>query len=332
MSENFVKVNSVNAPAKLVGIGHYFPGEPITNHDLEKMFGFDNKWIIEHTGVKSRHWADEEHHVDLAKKAAEMAMKDAGITAEEIDIIICTSSTTRATFNPSTSFNKYMDIAPPLQAVIGAKNAFFMDISAVACLGFVDISMVANSLLHSMNLKTALVVCAENPKPILNFKFKNSTLFGSGAAAAVWQKTTPEESGLIDVVIHSDGNYFNAFDIDEDNKIMMKGKQVGELAPRVLTASCKEIFSRNNMSIDDIDWFVPHQANINIINELVEALNIPEEKVLLNIAERGNTSSVGGPSCLSEYVERGIVKPKDTILTCSIGRGFSWGGILFRYK
>ncbi|URZ14886.1 ketoacyl-ACP synthase III [Clostridium felsineum] len=324
----------VGVPVELAGIGHYFPGEPVTNEELEKLYGFDNKWIVEHTGVSARHWADtnEERHLELAQKASEMAIKDAGITVEDIDVLICTSSTTRAVSNPSTRFNRYMDIAPPLQAAIGAKKAFVFDVSGVACLGFVDISTVAVSLLNSLNLNTALVVCAENPKPILNFKYKNSTLFGAGAAAAVWKRSDSKESGLIDVVMHSDGSHFNAFDIDDDNNILMKGKEVSAIGTESLINVSREIFTRNNIGIDDVDWFIPHQANINMINKIASTLSIPKEKLLLNIGYRGNTSSVGGPSCLSENVHKGIIKPGDTIFTCSFGRGVNWGGILFKYK
>lgn len=322
------------APVELAGIGHYFPGEPITNEQLEEIYGFDSQWIVDHTGVRARHWADtdKERHLELAQKAAEMAMEDADIEADDIDVIICTSSTTRPMVNPSTRYNRYMDVAPPLQAAIGAKKAFVFDISGVACLGFVDISATAVSLLNSLNLKTALVVCVENPKPILNFKFKNSTLFGSGAAAAVWKKVEGEESGLIDVVIHSDGTHFNAFDIDDDNNIMMKGKEVSAIGTKSLINVSKEVLERNNIGIDDVDWFIPHQANINMINKVSESLKIPQDHVLLNIGYRGNTSSVGGPSCLSENVHKGIIKSGDLIFTCSFGRGVNWGGILFRYK
>jgi 3-oxoacyl-[acyl-carrier-protein] synthase-3 len=328
-----MKSRIVGQPVILAGVGHYFPGEPVTNKDIEEKFGFDDQWITEHTGVKVRHWADdEEYHVDLAKKAAEMAMKDANIKAEDIDILICTSATTRAVFNPSTKDNKYMDIAPPLQAELHANNAFTFDISGVACLGFIDVSVTAASLLSSMNLNTALVVCAESPKKVLNFKYKNSTLFGAGAAAAVWKREENVESGLIDVVMHSDGSYFNAFDIDEENNIIMKGKVISEKGTESLINVSNEILERNNITIDDIDWFIPHQANINMIDKIQKTMNIPDEKLLLNISYRGNTSSVGSPSCLSENVYNGKIKPGDLVFTCSFGRGVNWGGILFRYK
>jgi 3-oxoacyl-[acyl-carrier-protein] synthase III len=317
------KINAV--PVELAGIGHYFPGEPVTNKDLERLYGFDDKWIIENTGVSARHWPDveKERHLELAQKAAEMAMADAQIGPEDIDIVICTSSTTRPVVNPSTRYNRYMDIAPPLQAALGAKKAFAFDVSGVACMGFLNSSAAAVSLLSSLNL---------NPKPILNFKYKNSTLFGAGAAGAVWKKTPNKESGFIDIVIHSDGSHFSAFDIDDDNNIIMKGKEISSIGTESLINVSLEVLERNDISINDIDWFIPHQANINMIDKIAGTLAIPDERLLLNIGYRGNTSSVGGPACLSENVHKGIVKPGDTIFTCSFGRGVTWGGILFRYK
>lgn len=291
-----IEQTNIIAPVKMKGLGHYFPGDPVYNEQLEQEYGFDGEWIVEHTGVKARHWPDEtnESFVDMAKKSAEKAMEQAKVDRADIDLLICTSSTTRATFNPSTKHNKYMDVAPPLQAELGLEKAFVFDISSVACAGFIDASIAAASILNSMNKKNALVVCVENPKPILNFKYKNSTLFGAGAVAAVWQACEQNESDLIDVVLHSDGTHFNDFDIDDNNKILMKGKSVSDFAPNALVSVTNEILNRNGIDINDIDWFVPHQANINIINKVQTELNIPNAKLLVNIDRRGNTSSVGG--------------------------------------
>ncbi|WP_251389679.1 ketoacyl-ACP synthase III [Mediterraneibacter agrestimuris] len=332
MNKENLQQKFINAPGKLLGIGHYFPGDPVTNNTIEKEYGFDSNWIVEHTGVKSRHWAKEgeETFVDLAKKAGEYALKNSGILVTDIDILVCTSSTTRAFFNPSTLSNKYMDIALPLQAELNLSNALCFDIGGAACVGFIDATITAISMLKAMNLKRAMVVCVENPKPVLNFNYKNSTLFGAGAVVTIWEKCARSDSDLLDVSLYTDGTHFNAFDIDDSNKILMKGKEVGEFAPKSLINVTKEILERNNLKIMDIDWFIPHQANVNIINQLKEEMEIPEHKMLINIDKRGNTSCVGGPSCLSEYYHMGKIKKGDLIFTCSFGRGFNWGGILFK--
>ncbi|MDQ1295812.1 MAG: 3-oxoacyl-[acyl-carrier-protein] synthase [Actinomycetota bacterium] len=322
-------------PARLSGIGHYFPGEPITNEYFEKLthLGVDDAWIRRNTGVGSRHWPSDESEraVEMGAKAVEKALEDAGVGPLDIDLVIGTTATTRPRTNPSSATNRYMDISLPLQRQAGLRKAFCFDITAVACAGFLYGSLVAGSLMGSLGLRNALVVCAENPKPILNFDYRYSALFGAGSAAAVWS-AGEAGTGLLDTVLHSDGNYFDVFDIDDDDTMMMKGRQVGELGPGMLASSSREVLDRNGLSIDDIDWFIPHQGNLNMVRQVVEDLKVPEEKVLINIDRRGNTSSVSIPSCLSENVADKRVRPGDLILACSIGRGFSWGASLFRYQ
>ncbi|WP_394831606.1 ketoacyl-ACP synthase III [Pendulispora rubella] len=318
----------------LTGIGHYFPGEPVSNEFFERLEGSQvtDAWIRKNTGVETRHWPDptRERHVEMGAKAARLALEDAGLGVDDVELIIGTTSTSRPRSNPSSLKNGYMDIAPPLQRELGAHRAFVFDCQGIACAGFLYASMLAQAVLGSMNLRTALVVCAENPKPILNFDYKYSVLFGGGAAAGVWQ-TTEGTSGLLDVHLNSDGRYFDAFDIDENDKMIMHGKQIGQIGPRKLIEASRTLLARNDLVPTDIDWFIPHQANINLIREVVDAIELPWDRVLLNLHKRGNTSSVGAPSCLSEHVREGIVKPGDRILTVSIGRGFSWGAMLFQY-
>lgn len=325
---------NIDLPMRLAGIGHYFPGSPVTSEMIEEEHGISKDWVIERTGIESRHWADNdrESFVDMAQKAAEIAIEEANIEKEDIDILICTSSTVRPIVNPSTNENQLMDIMPPLQKKLGVFNAFGYDLTAVACLGFVNSSLAASSLAHSLDKKNALVVCVESPKGILNFKFKNSTLFGAGAAAAVWKTCRKEDSDIIDITLHSDGRYYQDFDIDEENKIMMKGKSVASFATKALIEGAEEMLRRNNLTIEDIDWFIPHQANMNIIRDVQDALKVPDEKLLINIRRRGNTSSVGGPSCFSEYVHDGTIRAGELVYICSVGRGYSWGGILVKYN
>lgn len=316
----------------LLGMGYYFPGKAITNKYFEDNYNLSDKWIVKHTGVSARHYPDTniERHTEMGMKAALRAIKQASIGTEDIDLIIGTSSTTRASYNPSSINNKYMDIAPIVQDLIGAKKAIAFDVSALACSGFLGATLVVHGILNSMNLKNALIVCSESPKDILNFNFKNSSLFGSGASATIWQSSNDKE-GLIDLIMHSDGQYFNAFDIDSQDKIKMDGKLVGEIAQIKLTDALLEILSKNNLSINDIDWFVPHQANLNLISQIAENVNCPKEKILINLPYRGNTSSVGMPSCLSEFINNQTVKVGDIILTCTIGRGFTWGAAIIKY-
>jgi 3-oxoacyl-[acyl-carrier-protein] synthase III len=332
---------AATAPSRLIGIGHYFPGEPVTNAYFEQLahLGIDDAWIREHTGIRSRHWPemDDERAVEMGARAVEAALKDAGLDPEDIDLVVGTTSTTRPRTNPSSATNRYMDISLPLQKQVGLHNAFCFDIGAVACAGFLYSSVVACSLMATLGARNALVVCAENPKPILNFDYRYSVLFGAGGAAAVWQRDQDAEGhgdgpGLLDAVFKSDGRYFDAFDIDDDDKMIMKGKQVGDVGPTMLSAAARAVLSRNGLTRDDIDWFIPHQGNLNMIRQVCADLELPEERVLVNIGHRGNTSSVSIPSCLSEQVAAGTVKPGDLVLSIGIGRGFNSGAVLFRYR
>ncbi|WP_194905441.1 3-oxoacyl-ACP synthase III family protein [Catenulispora rubra] len=324
-------------PSRLIGIGHYFPGEPVTNAYFEGLehLGIDDAWIREHTGIRSRHWPerDDERAVEMGARAVEAALADAGLTAPDIDLVIGTTSTTRPRVNPSSATNRYMDISLPLQKQLGLHNAVCFDVGAVACAGFLYSSVVACSLMAALGARNALVVCAENPKPILNFDYRYSVLFGAGGAAAVWQRGEEGTgSGLLDAVFNSDGRYFDAFDIDDDDKMIMKGKQVGDVGPKMLADAARAVLARNGLTKDDIDWFIPHQGNLNMIRQVCADLELPEKQVLVNIEHRGNTSSVSIPSCLSEQIAAGTVKPGDLVLSIGIGRGFNSGAMLFRYR
>lgn len=322
------------APARLTAIAHHFPGPPVTNEFFERLphLGVDDEWIRRNTGIRSRHWptSDSERPVEMGVVAATRALADAGVAVEDVDLIIGTTSTTRARANPSSATNRYMDISLPVQSRLGALRATCLDVTAVACAGFTYASTVAASLLTTMGARTALVVCAENPRPILNLDYRHSVLFGAGAAAAVWQRSAPEESGLLDVVLRSDGRHFDAFDIDDDDRMIMRGRTIGDLGPGMLADAGREIMSRNELSPSDVDWFVPHQGNLNMIEKMAADLGLPRERVLTNIEHRGNTSSVGVPGCLSEAMSDGRVRAGDLVLTLSIGRGFSWGAMLLR--
>ncbi|MEC4019143.1 3-oxoacyl-ACP synthase III family protein [Streptomyces sp. H27-D2] len=328
-------VPNAAVPVQLSGIGHYFPGDPITNEYFEGLpdLDVDDAWIREHTGVESRHWAGPgERFAEMGVKAARLALKDACLEASDIDVVIGTSATARPRVNPSSMGNNYMDISLPVQRQLGAHDAFCFDVTSVACAGFLYASVVARGLLATMGLRNALVVCAESPKAILNFRYKNSALFGAGAAAAVW--TVPEDgrNGMLDVALRADGRYYDAFDIDEQDKMVMRGGVLGEVTPGMLIDAGETVLKRNDLTADQIAWCVPHQANANLLYPVAQHLGIPRERVLLNLPSRGNTSSVGMPGTLSEFVHNGTVQPGELLLGVSIGRGISWGAMLFTYR
>lgn len=322
-------------PVLLAGTGHDFPGEPVRNDYFTSRpeLAVDDAWIMRHTGVAARHYAPEgERHVDMAERAARQALADAGLEPGDVDVILGTSATARPRVNPTSPGNNYMDVALPVQRRLGAGRAMCMDVTGVACAGFLHASAVARGLIGTAGHSTVLIVCAENPKPILNFSYRNSVLFGGGAAAGVWRSGTDGENGMHAVTLHSDATHYDAFDIDEHDTMVMKGKVVGELAPGVLADATRRALRQADTGLDDIDWIIPHQGNINLIHDVQDELGIRDDKrVLLNIERRGNTSSVSVPGCLSEYVHDGTISPGDRILTMAIGRGFSWGAMVFSY-
>lgn len=344
MSTPRMPLDGAGPPVVLSGVGHYFPGEPVTNDYFEGLpgLGVDDAWIRTHTGVGSRHWAGpDERFAEMGVKAARAALDDAGLDVSDVDVIIGTSATARPRANPSSLGNNYMDISLPVQSQLGAREAFCFDVTAVACAGFLYASVVARGLLATGQARTMLVVCAESPRAILNFDFRNSALFGAGAAAAVWRigESTgagadglSARGGLIDVVLRADGRYYDAFDIDENDKMVMRGGILSEVTPDMLVEAGQTVLKRNGLSAEQIAWCVPHQANTNLLYPMADRIGIPRERMLLNLPRRGNTSSVGMPGALSEFVRDGTVKPGQLILGVSIGRGLSWGAMVFRYR
>ncbi|UGY94139.1 3-oxoacyl-ACP synthase III family protein [Streptomyces gobiensis] len=335
--DGFTPPRPSTVPMVLDGIGHDFPGEPVGNDHFTRIpeLGVDDAWIQRHTGVSARHWPpDGERHVDMAERAARRALDDAGLEPGDIDVILGTSATSRPRVNPTSPGNNYMDVALPVQHRLAARQAMCLDVMGVACAGFLHASAVAQGLISTAGHRNVLVVCAENPKPILNFSYRNSVLFGGGAAAGVWRAddsgTGP--GGMHAVTLHSDATHYDAFDIDEQDKMVMKGKVVSDIAPGVLTEATHRALRRAGLGLADIDWIIPHQGNINLINDVRDSLGLGDDKrLLLNIERRGNTSSVSVPGCLSEYVHNGTIDRGDRVLTMAIGRGFSWGAMVFSY-
>lgn len=313
------------------GVGHHFPSRVVTNDDLGGHLGVDDAWIVRHTGVSTRHWpGGDETHVTMARQACLQALDQAGLEAADVDMIIGSSATARHGANPTTATNRYADVALPLQRSLGAHKAACTDISGMACASFLMASLVARGLIATTQVRHVLVVCTENPVPILSERHRNRTLFGAGAAAAVWSRDEDTDH-IRAAVVEADGRHYDAFDIDEDNRMIMRGKEVSDFAPQALADATTSVLAQAGLGVDDVDWIVPHQGNINIIKNVITRLGLPPDKVLTNIDRRGNTSSVSAPGCLSEYVHAGVVRPGDTVLTTMIGRGFTWGAMVFQF-
>ena len=294
------------------------------------MVDTNDQWIQERTGIKKRHIiAEDETTTDLAFNAAEKAIEAAGIQNTEIDLIIVATTTPTRIF-PST--------ASLVQERLGISGCPAFDLQAV-CTGFVYALTVADKFIKSGSAKNALIIGAESLSRIVDWNDRNTcVLFGDGAGAVVLQAS--EETGILSTHIHSDGKY-NALlsvptgpgSIDTDAKpyIEMQGNDVFKIAVRTLSSIADETLLANNLSKKDIDWLIPHQANIRIITATAKKLGIPMDQVVVTVDEHGNTSAASIPLALDVAVRDGRIQRGETLLLEAFGGGFTWGSVLLNF-
>ncbi|MEO0270766.1 MAG: beta-ketoacyl-ACP synthase III [candidate division WOR-3 bacterium] len=322
---------------EIISVGHYVPPFILSNFDLEKIVETSDEWITERTGIKERRIAEPGIATsDLAKEAALKALSKAGISPEKIEAIIV------ATATPDTYV---VSTACHTQDKLGAKNAFAFDIWA-ACPGFIYGLKLAKGLINSGEVKNCLVIGAETLSRFLDWEDRSTcVLFGDGAGAVLVTNTNSKDK-IIDVFLGSDGSLKDLLimpaggslkpfspEVFEKREcfIKMKGKEVFKNAVLKMEEAVDIILKRNKIKPEEIDFFVPHQANIRIIEALRERLNMPKEKVYVNIDKYGNTSAASIPIALSEMEEKNILKKGDLILLVSFGAGFTWGSALIEW-
>ena len=319
--------------ARITGTGSYLPEKILTNHDLEKMVDTNDEWIRDRTGISERHIAaDDEFTVDLAEHAARNAIEAAGISVDDIDLIIVATTTPDRVF-PST--------ACLLQQRLDIHGCAAFDIQAV-CTGFVYGLGVANQFFKAGTSKCALVVGAETLSRILDWKDRNTcVLFGDGAGAVVLQ--ADEETGILSSHLHADGSYENLLTVnygvstgssqilEGSGGITMKGNEVFKMAVNTLGRIVDETLQYNNMEKSDIDWLVPHQANIRIINATAKKLSMSLDHVVVTVDKHGNTSAASVPLALDVAVRDGRIKKGETLMLEAFGGGFTWGSVLLKF-
>ncbi|PMP90248.1 MAG: 3-oxoacyl-ACP synthase [Hydrogenobaculum sp.] len=296
-------------------IGVYVPSHVVTNNDLEKSIDTSDEWITTRTGIKRRHVAKDESIYDMAVKAGKTALEKAGL--EEVDLIIV------ATLSPEMLFPS---VACVIQQHI--KSRFAFDISA-ACSGFLYGLDIAKSYIESSSVNSILLIGAEKLSSIVDWTDRSTcVLFGDGAGAAV---ITKGEGDILSSVMFSDGKYKDLLYAEKCGYIKMNGKEVFKYAVRNMELACKMALEKANLSIDDISLVIPHQANIRIINALAQKLNIPTQKVYVNIQEYANTSAASIPIAMYEAFEKGILKRKDKVLLTAMGGGLTWGASVLEF-
>lgn len=317
--------------SRIAGTGSYLPEKVLTNHDLEKMVDTSDQWITERTGIKKRHIvADDETTTDLAYQAALRAMDAAGITKNDIDLIIIATTTPTRIF-PST--------ASLLQEKLGIGGCPAFDIQAV-CTGFVYALTVADKFIKAGGVNNVLVIGAEAFSRIIDWTDRNTcVLFGDGAGAVVLQAS--EQPGILSTHIHSDGNFNQllhvptgpgSHDFNEDTAYVdMQGNEVFKVAVKTLSTIVDETLEANNMDKKDVDWLIPHQANIRIIAATARKLNMSMDHVVVTVDEHGNTSAASIPLALDVAVRDGRIKRGETLLFEAFGGGFTWGSALIQY-
>lgn len=319
--------------SRIMGTGGYLPEKVLTNHDLEKMVETSDQWITERTGIKKRHIAaDGETTCDLAEHAARQAMAAAGVEASDIDLIIVATTTPDRVF-PST--------ACLLQQRLDIHGCPAFDVQAV-CTGFIYALGVADKFIRSGSHRCALIVGAETLSRIVDWTDRGTcVLFGDGAGAVVLGAS--EEPGILSTHLHADGRYKDLLsttggvsegydnDIDGLARITMQGNEVFKVAVNTLGRIVDDTLKANGMDKSDVDWLVPHQANIRIINATAKKLKMSTERVVTTVQEHGNTSAASVPLALNEAVRDGRIHKGDTLLLEAFGGGFTWGSALLRF-
>jgi 3-oxoacyl-[acyl-carrier-protein] synthase-3 len=306
--------------SKIIGTGSYLPAKVLTNYDLEKIVDTSHDWIFTRSGIVERHFAaDNELTSDLALQASLKAINAAGITADEIDLIIVATTSPDQLF-PST--------ACILQDKLGIKNGSpAFDMQAV-CGGFVYALNTADMYIRGGQAKTVLVVGAEVLSRMLDWNDRTTcVLFGDGAGAVIVRASA--EPGIVLSKLHADGSHRNM--LKADPKISMDGKSVFKFAVKVLSDVVDEILEDKKLTGSDIDWMVPHQANIRIIEATAKKLGLPMDKVVVTVASHGNTSAASIPLALDTAVRDGRIKAGQNIMIEAVGGGFTWGAVLIRW-
>ncbi len=318
----------------VLGCGSYLPSRVVTNAELSRMVDTSDEWIRQRTGIRERHIAGEgETTADMALKAARAALSAAGMDAQSIDLIVLATSTPDNTFPAS---------AVSVQAGLGMTHGAAFDVQAV-CSGFVYGLATVDGLLKTGTFQRALVIGAETFSRIIDWKDRTTcVLFGDGAGAVVVesqrQAGTREDRGILAVRLRSDGRHKSKLYVDGGpsstqtvGHLRMEGRAVFKHAVAMISDVIDETFKVTGYTADDIDWFVPHQANQRIIDDTAKKLGIAPEKVITTVAKHGNTSAASIPLALATAIEQGRIKRGDLVMMEAMGGGFTWGAVLLRW-
>jgi 3-oxoacyl-[acyl-carrier-protein] synthase-3 len=324
--------------ARIAGLGTSLPEKILTNKDFERMVDTSDEWIISRTGIRERHVVGPDESVaTLAIEAGKRAMADAGVSPEEIELLILATATVEQPI-PST--------AAIIQPALGVKNATCFDIAA-ACSGFLYGLHIARQFMVTGEVKTAMVIGAETLSRYTDYSDRTtSILFGDGAGAVVL-KAAPAGEGILRSALHTDGTYADFIQMPGGGSkyppnvkehidarlcfIKMRGNETFKVAVRAIADVCQEVLDAAGVGVDKVDLFVPHQANLRIISAVGDRLGLPPEKVYVNLERVGNTSSASIPLAMQEAIDRGVLKRGNLVLMGAFGGGLTWAATLLRW-
>lgn len=316
--------------AKIIATGSYLPNKILTNFDMEKMVETSDDWIVERTGIKQRHIADDnELTTDLAYNASKQAIENSNINKDDIELIVFATTTPDKTFPSSATI---------LQNKLGiSSKCFAFDVQAVCC-GFIYALNIANNFIKTGQVKTALVIGAETISRIVDWTDRNTcVLFGDGAGAVILQ-ATEEDKGILNCKMHSDGQYGPLLDTSggvslnqKSGLIHMEGREIFKLAVNKMSDCVFENLQECGLTADDISLLVPHQANKRIIDGVGRKLGLPAEKVILTVQDHANTSAASVPLALDYALKNNKIKDNDIIVLEALGGGLTWGSIIIKW-
>lgn len=314
----------MNKSAVIISTGSYLPEKILTNHDLAKFIDTSDEWITERSGIKQRHIAaDYELTSDLASKALQAALQKINMDPLEIDHLIVATTTPDSIF-PSTACN--------VQAKLGLKNAASFDIQAV-CSGFVYGLHLADALIKSGKAKNIALIGAEIMSRILDWEDRNTcVLFGDGAGAVIISAKPEANIGILATEIHSDGNFNEILNTNNENrKIQMQGREVFKHAVEKMSSSLAQIIQKCNFKIKDIDFLVPHQANIRIINQISKKIGLEEHKIIATLSYHANTSAASIPLALADLSAKQQLSSGKILAITALGAGVTWGSAIIKW-
>ena len=319
--------------AVVKGVGHYLPTRVVPNAELEALVQTSDEWIRSRSGIERRHFvAEGQTTSDLATLAAQAALSHAGLAPDDIDAIVLATSTADLTF-PSA--------ATMVQGKLGMTQGFAFDVQAV-CAGFVYALSTANALIVSGQAKRVLVIGAETFSRLMDWEDRATcVLFGDGAGALVLEAQeatgTSADRGILSTDLHSDGRFKDLLYVDggvstgTTGHLRMQGKEVFRHAVEKLAETAQAALDKAGLTGEDVDWIVPHQANIRIIEGTAKRMQVPMERVVVTVQDHGNTSAASIPLALSVGVQRGQIKQGDLLVTEAIGGGLAWGAVVLRW-